>query len=83
MSSEVGAETSGEPGVTLGELAAEAGLSPLELVSAMVEAGLVTPSAYAESLGLGRSPGGVFQVTATEAEVRAWLLERRVAAGRE
>lgn len=70
----VGAGLEREPGVTLGELAAEAGVSPLELVTALIEARLVTVEAYASASGLGTGePGGVLRVTVSEAELRTWL----------
>lgn len=73
VSSEAGVETSDEPGVSLGELAARTGVSSLELVTAMLEAGLVTVSAYAGAHRPAVGEPGVLRVTATEAEVLAWL----------
>lgn len=70
----VDAELAREPGVTLGELAAEAGVSPLELVTALVGARFVTVEAYASASGLGTGePGGVLRVTVSEAEMRTWV----------
>lgn len=72
MSSEVGVESQGEPGFTLGELAAELGVPALELVGAMVEAGLVTVESYADALRPADGGDGVLLVRASQADVVAW-----------
>ena len=73
LSSEVGAETNTEPGVSLGELAARAGVSALELVGALIEARLVTVDAYAEAHRPAPGEPGLLRVTVSAAELLAWL----------
>lgn len=69
-------ETRSAVAVTVGELAAEAGVTVLALVIALLEAGHVTVESWASATGLGTGEaGGALRVTLDETALRAWVSE--------